>query len=81
MCRKIISTNSAWSAALHRVALVLLRFSLSEMKLLSILSSLMLDDAYKGRGKYHSKVSGLFLSNLSSSSSVDLSGRVCGEIC
>ncbi|XP_024909124.1 probable ATP-dependent RNA helicase DDX31 isoform X3 [Cynoglossus semilaevis] len=31
--------------------------SLSEMKLLSILSSLMLDDAYKGRGKYHSKTS------------------------
>uniref|UniRef100_A0A8D3C9W6 ATP-dependent RNA helicase n=1 Tax=Scophthalmus maximus TaxID=52904 RepID=A0A8D3C9W6_SCOMX len=27
--------------------------SLSEMKLLDILSSLMMDDAYKGRGKYH----------------------------
>ncbi|XP_055367284.1 LOW QUALITY PROTEIN: probable ATP-dependent RNA helicase DDX31 [Betta splendens] len=32
-------------------------FSLSEMKLLDILSSLMMDDAYKGRGKYHSKSS------------------------
>uniref|UniRef100_A0A665W3V6 ATP-dependent RNA helicase n=1 Tax=Echeneis naucrates TaxID=173247 RepID=A0A665W3V6_ECHNA len=31
--------------------------SLSEMKLLDILSSLMMDDAYKGRGKYHSKSS------------------------
>lgn len=31
-------------------------FSLSEMKLLDILSSLMMDDTYKGRGKYHSKV-------------------------
>ncbi|XP_023254070.1 probable ATP-dependent RNA helicase DDX31, partial [Seriola lalandi dorsalis] len=30
--------------------------SLSEMKLLDILSSLMMDDTYKGRGKYHSKV-------------------------
>uniref|UniRef100_A0A4W6FMI8 ATP-dependent RNA helicase n=1 Tax=Lates calcarifer TaxID=8187 RepID=A0A4W6FMI8_LATCA len=30
--------------------------SLSEMKLLDILSTLMMDDAYKGRGKYHSKV-------------------------
>lgn len=30
--------------------------SLSEMKLQDILSSLMMDDAYKGRGKYHSKV-------------------------
>ncbi|XP_068617070.1 ATP-dependent DNA helicase DDX31 [Brachionichthys hirsutus] len=29
--------------------------SLSEMKLLDILSSLMMDDAYKGRGKYHSQ--------------------------
>ncbi|XP_068166756.1 ATP-dependent DNA helicase DDX31 [Antennarius striatus] len=29
--------------------------SLSEMKLLDILSSLMMDDTYKGRGKYHSK--------------------------
>uniref|UniRef100_A0A4W6FKQ2 ATP-dependent RNA helicase n=1 Tax=Lates calcarifer TaxID=8187 RepID=A0A4W6FKQ2_LATCA len=29
--------------------------SLSEMKLLDILSTLMMDDAYKGRGKYHSK--------------------------
>uniref|UniRef100_UPI003AAA42D3 ATP-dependent DNA helicase DDX31-like n=1 Tax=Centroberyx gerrardi TaxID=166262 RepID=UPI003AAA42D3 len=29
--------------------------SLSEMKLQDILSNLMLDDAYKGRGKYHSK--------------------------
>lgn len=28
------------------------------MKLLDILSSLMMDDTYKGRGKYHSKVSG-----------------------
>nr|XP_019933755.1 PREDICTED: probable ATP-dependent RNA helicase DDX31 [Paralichthys olivaceus] len=27
------------------------------MKLLDILSSLMMDDAYKGRGKYHSKTS------------------------
>lgn len=26
------------------------------MKLLDILSSLMMDDTYKGRGKYHSKV-------------------------
>lgn len=32
-------------------------FSLSEMKLLDILSSLMMDDTYKGRGKYHSQVS------------------------
>lgn len=32
-------------------------FSLSEMKLLDILSCLMMDDTYKGRGKYHSKVS------------------------
>lgn len=32
-------------------------FSLSEIKLLDILSSLMMDDTYKGRGKYHSKVS------------------------
>lgn len=31
-------------------------FSLLEMKLLDILSSLMMDDTYKGRGKYHSKV-------------------------
>ncbi|XP_041642362.1 probable ATP-dependent RNA helicase DDX31 [Cheilinus undulatus] len=31
--------------------------SLSEMKLLDILSSLMMDDMYKGRGKYHSKSS------------------------
>ncbi|CAJ1069558.1 probable ATP-dependent RNA helicase DDX31 [Xyrichtys novacula] len=31
--------------------------SLSEMKLLDILSCLMLDDTYKGRGKYHSKSS------------------------
>ncbi|XP_047448729.1 probable ATP-dependent RNA helicase DDX31 isoform X2 [Mugil cephalus] len=31
--------------------------SLSEMKLLDILSSLMTDDTYKGRGKYHSKTS------------------------
>ena len=31
-------------------------FSLSEMKLYDILSTLMQDDAYKGRGKYHSKV-------------------------
>lgn len=31
--------------------------SLSEMKLLDILSSLMMDDAYKGRGKYHSQTS------------------------
>ncbi|XP_075881610.1 ATP-dependent DNA helicase DDX31 isoform X2 [Nelusetta ayraudi] len=31
--------------------------SLSEMKLQDILSSLMMDDAYKGRGKYHSKSS------------------------
>ncbi|XP_040011844.1 probable ATP-dependent RNA helicase DDX31 [Xiphias gladius] len=31
--------------------------SLSEMKLLDILSSLMMDDVYKGRGKYHSKSS------------------------
>ncbi|XP_044051713.1 probable ATP-dependent RNA helicase DDX31 isoform X2 [Siniperca chuatsi] len=31
--------------------------SLSEMKLLDILSSLMMDDTYKGRGKYHSKSS------------------------
>ncbi|XP_005460174.1 probable ATP-dependent RNA helicase DDX31 isoform X3 [Oreochromis niloticus] len=30
--------------------------SLSEMKLQDILSSLMFDDVYKGRGKYHSKV-------------------------
>lgn len=30
--------------------------SLSDMKLLEILSSLMMDDTYKGRGKYHSKV-------------------------
>lgn len=35
---------------------VLLHSSLSEMKLLDILSSLMMDDTYKGRGKYHSKV-------------------------
>lgn len=28
------------------------------MKLLDILSSLMMDDTYKGRGKYHSQVSG-----------------------
>lgn len=31
-------------------------FSLSEMKLQDILSSLMMDDTYKGRGKYHSEV-------------------------
>ncbi|CAI5649076.1 unnamed protein product [Oreochromis niloticus] len=31
--------------------------SLSEMKLQDILSSLMFDDVYKGRGKYHSKSS------------------------
>ncbi|XP_030579449.1 probable ATP-dependent RNA helicase DDX31 [Archocentrus centrarchus] len=31
--------------------------SLSEMKLQDILSSLMFDDTYKGRGKYHSKSS------------------------
>uniref|UniRef100_A0A8C5CAS5 ATP-dependent RNA helicase n=1 Tax=Gadus morhua TaxID=8049 RepID=A0A8C5CAS5_GADMO len=31
--------------------------SLSEMKLYDILSTLMQDDAYKGRGKYHSKSS------------------------
>nr|XP_020450937.1 probable ATP-dependent RNA helicase DDX31 [Monopterus albus]XP_020450938.1 probable ATP-dependent RNA helicase DDX31 [Monopterus albus]XP_020450939.1 probable ATP-dependent RNA helicase DDX31 [Monopterus albus]XP_020450940.1 probable ATP-dependent RNA helicase DDX31 [Monopterus albus] len=31
--------------------------SLSEMKLLDILSCLMMDDTYKGRGKYHSKSS------------------------
>ncbi|XP_029999352.1 probable ATP-dependent RNA helicase DDX31 isoform X2 [Sphaeramia orbicularis] len=31
--------------------------SLSEMKLLDILSSLMMDDAYRGRGKYHSQSS------------------------
>ncbi|XP_076587685.1 ATP-dependent DNA helicase DDX31 isoform X2 [Chaetodon auriga] len=31
--------------------------SLSEMKLQDILSSLMIDDTYKGRGKYHSKIS------------------------
>uniref|UniRef100_H3CKK3 ATP-dependent RNA helicase n=1 Tax=Tetraodon nigroviridis TaxID=99883 RepID=H3CKK3_TETNG len=31
--------------------------SLSEIKLLDILSSLMMDDTYKGRGKYHSKTS------------------------
>ncbi|KAK2838220.1 hypothetical protein Q5P01_015432 [Channa striata] len=31
--------------------------SLSEIKLLDILSSLMMDDTYKGRGKYHSKSS------------------------
>uniref|UniRef100_UPI0037E960E5 ATP-dependent DNA helicase DDX31 n=1 Tax=Semicossyphus pulcher TaxID=241346 RepID=UPI0037E960E5 len=31
--------------------------SLSEMKLLEILASLMMDDTYKGRGKYHSKSS------------------------
>ncbi|KAM6954519.1 ATP-dependent DNA helicase DDX31 [Aplochiton taeniatus] len=31
--------------------------SLSEMKLQDILSNLMRDDSYKGRGKYHSKVS------------------------
>nr|XP_043882888.1 probable ATP-dependent RNA helicase DDX31 isoform X1 [Solea senegalensis] len=31
--------------------------SLSEMKLLDVLSCLMMDDAYKGRGKYHSKMS------------------------
>ncbi|XP_069001428.1 ATP-dependent DNA helicase DDX31 [Embiotoca jacksoni] len=31
--------------------------SLSEMKLLDILSTLMIDDTYKGRGKYHSKSS------------------------
>ncbi|XP_070821325.1 ATP-dependent DNA helicase DDX31 isoform X1 [Chaetodon trifascialis] len=31
--------------------------SLSEMKLQDILSSLMIDDTYKGRGKYHSKTS------------------------
>uniref|UniRef100_A0A3Q3XL03 ATP-dependent RNA helicase n=1 Tax=Mola mola TaxID=94237 RepID=A0A3Q3XL03_MOLML len=30
--------------------------SLSEMKLQDILSSLMMDDTYKGRGKYHSEV-------------------------
>ncbi|XP_063345439.1 probable ATP-dependent RNA helicase DDX31 isoform X2 [Pelmatolapia mariae] len=30
--------------------------SLSEMKLQDILTSLMFDDVYKGRGKYHSKV-------------------------
>ncbi|XP_034025517.1 probable ATP-dependent RNA helicase DDX31 [Thalassophryne amazonica] len=30
-------------------------FSLSEMKLHDILSSLMMDDTFKGRGKYHSK--------------------------
>lgn len=35
---------------------VSLHSSLSEMKLLDILSSLMMDDTYKGRGKYHSKV-------------------------
>uniref|UniRef100_A0A667Y2B4 ATP-dependent RNA helicase n=1 Tax=Myripristis murdjan TaxID=586833 RepID=A0A667Y2B4_9TELE len=35
--------------------------SLSEMKLLDILSCLMLDDAYKGRGKYHSKTSSVAL--------------------
>lgn len=35
---------------------ILLHSSLSEMKLLDILSSLMMDDTYKGRGKYHSKV-------------------------
>nr|XP_046242431.1 probable ATP-dependent RNA helicase DDX31 isoform X2 [Scatophagus argus] len=29
--------------------------SLSEIKLLDVLSSLMMDDTYKGRGKYHSK--------------------------
>lgn len=28
------------------------------MKLLDVLSSLMMDDTYKGRGKYHSQVSG-----------------------
>ncbi|KAM4616449.1 ATP-dependent DNA helicase DDX31 isoform 2-T2 [Polymixia lowei] len=31
--------------------------SLSDMKLLDILSNLMLDDTYKGRGKYYSKTS------------------------
>ncbi|XP_056275071.1 probable ATP-dependent RNA helicase DDX31 [Pseudoliparis swirei] len=31
--------------------------SLSELKLQDILSSLMMDDTYKGRGKYHSKAS------------------------
>ncbi|XP_026178237.1 probable ATP-dependent RNA helicase DDX31 isoform X2 [Mastacembelus armatus] len=31
--------------------------SVSEMKVLDILSSLMMDDTYKGRGKYHSKSS------------------------
>ncbi|XP_026200019.1 probable ATP-dependent RNA helicase DDX31 isoform X3 [Anabas testudineus] len=31
--------------------------SLSEMKLLDILSTLMMDDTYRGRGKYHSKSS------------------------
>ncbi|KAM9394395.1 ATP-dependent DNA helicase DDX31 isoform 1-T2 [Pholidichthys leucotaenia] len=31
--------------------------SLSEMKLQDVLSSLMLDDTYRGRGKYHSKSS------------------------
>lgn len=35
----------------------MLCFSLSDMKLQDILSSLMMDDTYKGRGKYHSKVS------------------------
>lgn len=38
------------------MARVLEFFSLSEIKLLDILSSLMMDDTYKGRGKYHSKV-------------------------
>ncbi|KAM3867588.1 ATP-dependent DNA helicase DDX31 [Diretmus argenteus] len=33
------------------------KISLSEMKLLDVLSCLMLDDTYKGRGKYHSKTS------------------------
>lgn len=31
--------------------------SLSEMKVLDILATLMMDDTYKGRGKYHSKTS------------------------
>ncbi|TWW60944.1 putative ATP-dependent RNA helicase DDX31 [Takifugu flavidus] len=38
--------------------------SLSEIKLLDILSSLMMDDTYKGRGKYHSKIE-MFLRELS----------------
>lgn len=58
VCRyrhNVQSTNQV-TVFLLILLLLFLGFSLMDLKLQNILSILMLDDTYKGRGKYHSQV-------------------------